>query len=220
MGFPILGGFCSLNGESPCSFWSLLDFLKAHWHFLSTTFGLQKMLPFEHSLQLLGHQWANHICGGAESQKHDIGLGGKGGLHSTRWWCHIPDPCTFPSTLGDVSLVAFLNIFHIFRDCVLLCWRMFPSVYISGIGAFMCPGQVTFIWVSNESLGVVVWGVRTLRNGKHFRVANEYNLPICIFPFTLTHLPLSPPYYCPSTSPTHWHTLSDLGRGNICLHPS
>lgn len=26
----------------------------------------------------LDHQWANHTCGGAESQKHDIGLGGEG----------------------------------------------------------------------------------------------------------------------------------------------
>lgn len=53
-----------------------------------------------------------------------------------------------------------------------------------------------------------------------FRVANEYSLPICIFPFILTHLPLSPTYYCPFASSTHWHTLSDLGRVNICLHPN
>jgi hypothetical protein len=52
-----------------------------------------------------------------------------------------------------------------------------------------------------------------------FRVAEKYSLPICIFPFTLTHLPLSPPY-CPSTSLTHQHTLSDLGRVDTCLHPN
>lgn len=97
MGFPILGGFCSLNGESPCPSSSLLGFLKAHWHSPTTTFSFQRILPFEYNLQLC--QWANG-SGGAESQAHDTGLGGDGDQAPLEDDIFFQTPCIFPSTLA------------------------------------------------------------------------------------------------------------------------
>lgn len=80
MGFPILGGFCSLKGEFPCPS-SLLGSPKAHRCSLSTTFGLHRMLPFEQSptLSIINEQ----TSGGAESQAHDVGLESEGAI--LRW---------------------------------------------------------------------------------------------------------------------------------------
>ena len=51
MGFPNLGGFSSLNGESPHPLLSLLGFLKAHSPPCQLHLD-KKMLLFEHSLHL------------------------------------------------------------------------------------------------------------------------------------------------------------------------
>lgn len=51
MGFPNLGGFSSLNGESPHPLPSLLGFLKAHSPPCQLHLD-KKMLLFEHSLHL------------------------------------------------------------------------------------------------------------------------------------------------------------------------
>lgn len=171
MGFPIPGGFCSLNGESPCSFCSLLDFLKAHWHFVSTTFGLQRMLPFEHSLQLSWSSMGESHLWGRWVTETWYRAGRWGGLHSTRWWCHIPDPCTFPSTLGGVSLVAFPT-YSISSGIVCYCVGGCFPLYTYQRLVFLC---LQAKWLLYECLmSPWVWWCEELErwDGKHFRVAN------------------------------------------------
>ena len=81
------------------------------------------------------YQWGSWVTG------TEVGLGGK----ATEWWCCLLDPCTFSFTLGFL-FHGFPHLFHILRDCITVLKKGSFSLYtyVSGIGAFICPGQVSF----------------------------------------------------------------------------
>lgn len=78
-----------------------------------------------------------------------MGLGGEGD-HTP---LGLPDHSTFPYTLRVSPSWLSPRIPYLQGLCVPLYTQ---SVEISAIRAFMCLGQVSFIWMYNESLGVVV----------------------------------------------------------------
>jgi hypothetical protein len=134
MGFPILEGFCSLGGESPCPFSSLLavNFIQ-----------LAEVLPFEHT-------------GAGESRAHDGDQRGRvwRGKHTS-----LGDKVIFRPRPFLLYSWLFPHIFLVLREYFWVGGKMFLFIFISE--RWMVHVCLFFlIWVSPASMGVVMRGAR------------------------------------------------------------